>query len=66
MELLGTVINGTVISLVGLVLWLLIRGRLDQSDRKLKRLEDAVNKLRSDLTMVALAVGVKPEAGTGR
>jgi len=66
MDLLGNVINGLVISVVGLVLWLLIRGRLDQTDRRIERLEDAVNKLRSDLTMVALAVGVKPEAGTGR
>ena len=65
MDLLNSVITGTLMILVGLVLWLLIRARLDQTDRRIERLEDAVNKLRSDLTMVALAVGVKPETGTG-
>jgi len=65
MDLLNSVITGTLMILAGLVLWLLIRARLDQTDRRIERLEDAVNKLRSDLTMVALAVGVKPETGTG-
>ena len=38
MDVLHSVITGTLMILVGLVLWLLIRARLDQTDRRIERL----------------------------
>ena len=61
---------GIVVLAVGLILWLLIRGRLGSIDSRLHRLEDSVisriDALRSDLTQVALAVGARPPAEAGK
>jgi chaperonin cofactor prefoldin len=39
--------------------------RFDSVDRRFERVEASIDGLRSDLTQVALAVGVRPRAGNG-
>lgn len=73
MELLGTAINAAVVAAVGLVLAWLGKGHFEAVDRRFERLEErlehridalqaSVDSMRSDLTQVALAVGVRPRA----
>jgi hypothetical protein len=73
MDLLGTSINAAVVAVVGALLAWLARGRFDAVERRIDQLEakpegrfDAIQSsmdaLRSDLTQVALAVGVRPRA----
>lgn len=73
MELLGTAINAAVVAAVGLVLAWLGKGRFEAVDRRFERLEErlehridalqaSVDSMRSDLTQVALAVGVRRRA----
>jgi hypothetical protein len=66
MDIAATVINGVVVGLVGLAVSLAGKGRFDRLERRIDRLEErldgSINSLRSDLTQVALAVGVKPRA----
>ena len=66
MSVMAEVVNGVLLLAVGLVLWLLIRGRLEAIDHRIDRLEDSltsrIDGLRSDLTQVALAVGARPPA----
>jgi hypothetical protein len=77
-ELVGTVINATVVALVGAILAWLAKGRFDAVDQRFDRLEHRVDRLgerldgrmdrlgaaldslRSDITQIALAVGVRP------
>jgi hypothetical protein len=86
-ELVGTVINATVVALVGAILAWLAKGRFDAVDQRFDRLEHRVDRfeerldgridrlggridrvgsaldaLRSDITPIALAVGVRPKA----
>jgi chaperonin cofactor prefoldin len=76
-ELPGTAINAGVVVAVGAILGWLGKGRIDKLearidrlearlderiDRLEERLEGRIDSLRSDLTRVALAVGVRPEA----
>ena len=76
MDLIASVVNTVVVSAVGVLLWLLIKGRLESLDDRSQRLEDRVGSLessvnaridalRSDLTQVALAVGAKPRSESG-
>jgi hypothetical protein len=76
MNVLGIVVNAVVIGVVGTLLGSLGKGRFDGLDRRIDRLEDrldrridglqgAVTEMRSDLTQVALAVGVKTRASNG-
>lgn len=67
MDVAATVINGVVVGLVGLALALAGKGRFDRLearidcvDHRMDRLEDKLEAVRSDLTQVALAVGVGP------
>jgi hypothetical protein len=73
MELVGTAINAAVVAAVGIVLAWLGKGKFDSQDRRMDRLEErlehridalqaSVDAMRSDLTQVALAVGVRPRA----
>ena len=73
MDLLGTSINAAVIAVVGAGLAWLARGRFDALDRRIDRMEarldgridglqSSMDAMRSDLTQVALAVGVRPRA----
>ena len=80
MELIGTVINATVVTLVGAILAWLAKGRFDAVDQRFDRLEHRVDRLeerldgrigrlgsaldtlRSDISQIALAVGVRPKA----
>ena len=75
MELWIAVINTIVVGAVGVGLAWMGKGRFDALDRRIDRLEDRVNRLeervetsinglRSDITAVALAVGV-PRAENG-
>ena len=76
MDLIPSIVNAAVVSAVGVLLWLLIRARLEALDDRFQRLEDRVGRLessvngrvdalRSDLTQVALAVGAKPRSESG-
>jgi hypothetical protein len=73
MEILSTVVNAVVVAVVGLVLAWLGKGRFEAMDRRFdtvegridrleERLEARMDALRSDLTQVALAVGVRGRA----
>ena len=73
MDLLGTSINAAVVAVVGAGLAWLARGRFDALDRRIDRMEarldgridtlqTSLDAMRSDLTQVALAVGVRPRA----
>lgn len=66
-------INAAVVVAVGLILGLLGKGRIDKLEARIDRLDERINNaeerldrgfdsIRSDLTRVALAVGVRPEA----
>jgi hypothetical protein len=86
-ELVGTVINATVVALVGAILAWLVKGRFDLVDQRFDSLEHRVDRLeerldgridrldgridrvcsaldalRSDITQIALAIGVRPRA----
>ncbi|HEY3210834.1 MAG TPA: hypothetical protein VGL18_13800 [Actinomycetota bacterium] len=71
MEVVSTAINAAVVATVGLILAWLGKGRFEAHDRRIDRLEErlerrmdtlqaSVDAMRSDLTQVALAVGVRP------
>jgi hypothetical protein len=73
MDLLGTVINAAVIAVVGAASVWFTRGRFEALDRRIDRMETrldgridtlqaSMDAMRSDLTQVALAVGVRPRA----
>ena len=73
MELLVVSLNAVVVVVAGGVVAWLGRGRFDALDRRIDRLEtrldgridtlqSSVHAMRSDLTQVALAVGVRPRA----
>ena len=73
MELVGTVVNAVVVTAVALILGWLGKGRFDAIDRRFdaqdqrvdrleQRLDRGMDAIRSDLTQVALAVGVRPRA----
>jgi hypothetical protein len=66
MELVGTAINAAVVAAAALILGWLGKGRFDAVDQRIDRLEDRLDRgmdaMRSDLTQVALAVGVRPRA----
>ena len=73
MDLIATGVNALVVAAVGLVLAWLAKGRFDAMDQRIDRLEARLDKrmdafqasldaMRSDLTQVALAVGVRPRA----
>lgn len=73
MEVVATVINAVIVSAVGLTLAWLGKGRFEAQDRRIDRLEErlehrmdtlqaSVDAMRSDLTQVALAVGVRRKA----
>jgi len=69
MDLIPSIVNAAVVSAVGLILWLLIKGRLESLEQRIQYLEGSVSSridsLRSDLTQVALAVGAKPRSESG-
>jgi hypothetical protein len=73
MEVLPTAINAVVVAAVGLILGRLGKGRIDnleaRIDGRIDRLEERMDarfdSMRSDLTRIALAVGVRPEAEAG-
>jgi hypothetical protein len=73
MDLLVASINAVVVAVVGLIVAWLFKGRFDAVDRKIDRigtrldgridaLQSSMDAMRSDLTQVALAVGVHPRA----
>lgn len=69
MDLVASVINAAVVALVGLILAWLGKGWFEAQDRRMDRLEQrmdafqaSLDAMRSDLTQVALAVGVRPRA----
>jgi hypothetical protein len=73
MDLLVASISAVVVAVVGLIVVWLGRGRFEALDRKIDRLErrldgridalqSSMDAMRSDLTQVALAVGVRPRA----
>ena len=73
MDVVATAINAAVVAAVGLLLAWLVRGRFDAQERRIDRLEErlerrmdglqaSVDAMRSDLTQVASAVGVRPRA----
>jgi hypothetical protein len=73
MELVGTAVNAAVVAAVALILGWLGKGRFDAIDRRFdaqdqrmdrlkERLDRGMDAIRSDLTQVALAMGVRPRA----
>ena len=69
MDLVASVNNAAVVALVGLILAWLGKGRFEAQDRRMDRLQQrmdafqaSLDAMRSDLTQVALAVGVRPRA----
>ncbi len=69
MNLIATLVNAGVVAAVGLLLVWLGKGRFDGLDQRIDRVERrmdimqaSLDGLRSDLTHVALAVGVRPRA----
>lgn len=73
MDLINAVITSAVTALMGLIVVWLGKGRFDSQDRRIDRLEEriehridglhaSVGGMRSDLTQIALAVGVRPKA----
>jgi hypothetical protein len=65
MDLLVTVVNAAVVGAAGLALWWAFRGRfetLEKVDHLETSLRSEIAAVRSDLTMVALAVGAGPRA----
>ncbi len=69
MNLIATLVNAGVVAAVGLLLVWLGKGRFDALDQRIDRVERrmdimqaSLDGLRSDLTHVALAVGVRPRA----
>jgi len=69
MDLLVAAVNAAVVAAVGLILGWLGKGRIDKLEARIDRLEERVDRgfesVRSDLTRVALAIGVRPEAEAG-
>ena len=76
MEVISTAITAGVVATVGLILGRLGRGRFEAQDRRIDRLQErlehgmdalqaSVEAMRSDLTQVALAMGVRPGATNG-
>jgi hypothetical protein len=76
MDLLNAGITSSVSLAIGVILAWLGKGRFDAQDRRIDRLEErlerridplqaSVDGIRSDLTQVALAVGVRPKATNG-
>jgi hypothetical protein len=75
-DVLVATINAAVVAAVGLILGWLGKGRIDKLEAHIDRLDERINRvegrlflgfdsIRSDLTRVALAVGVRPEAEAG-
>jgi hypothetical protein len=73
MDFVATGINAAVVSAIGLILAWLGKGRFDAQDRRIEGLEvrlerridglqASIDAMRSDLTQVALAVGVRGRA----
>ena len=73
MDVLGPAINAAVVAAVGLIVAWLGKARLDAQDRRIDRMEvrldrrmeslqASVDRMRSDLTQVALALGIRPKA----
>jgi hypothetical protein len=62
MELLSTIINAAVVGTVGILFAWFSKGRFDRLEQRMERLEERFDRMRSDLTQVALAVGVRPQA----
>jgi hypothetical protein len=73
MDLLAASINAAVIAIDGIAVAWLGKGRFDDLDRKIDRMEtrlrsridglrSSMDAMRSDLTQVALAVGVRSRA----
>jgi hypothetical protein len=76
MDLVNAAITSTVTLAIGLIVAWFGKGRFDAQDRRMDRLEQrvehridalqaSVDGMRSDLTQVALAVGVRPRATNG-
>ena len=76
MDLVTAAITSTVTLAIGLIVAGFGKGRFDAQDRRMDRLEQrvehridalqaSVDGMRSDLTQVALAVGVRPRATDG-
>ncbi len=60
MELIGTVTNAVLLLLVGGLLSWQLNGRFKAIETRMDTLQRSVDGLRSDLTQVALAVGMQP------
>jgi hypothetical protein len=60
MDVLSTVTNAVLLFLVGGLLSWQLNGRFKALDARMDTLQCSVNGLRSDLTQVALAVGMQP------
>ena len=72
MDVAGGAINAVVVAAVGLILGSLGKGRFEAVDRRIDSLErrmdafqTSMDAMRSDLTQVALAIGVRPKATNG-